>query len=210
MPLIWGIGPAFLWPTGTDDRFVKWGVGPNTGDRYFTFEMADMYSDNFGYIGKHTTESQAGAFVGPNWNGVKPTDVTGVIRAPTPSALVFGRTFVGGPDELKTVTALHDQYRVVPLSLWGRTGATLPVKRNVPVPFARGSGPLADFRTINQARDENPPREREMVLLEQFASIGIGQGQSAAFDRLDESSKRGLARADADGRKAIQAMVVEA
>jgi hypothetical protein len=29
--LVWGVGPAFLWPTATDDRFGggKWGAGPS-------------------------------------------------------------------------------------------------------------------------------------------------------------------------------------
>ena len=184
---------------------------PDMGDRYFAFEMADMYSDNFGYIGKRTTGSQAGAFLvaGPNWHGVKPDDVKDVIASPTPSALVFGRTFVSGPDDTAAGTALQDQFRVVPLSQWGRKDAVLPDNHDVPVPFDRATDPLADFRTINQAMDENPPREREKIMLEQFAQIGIGQGQSAAFDNLDEATKQGLARAAVDGRKIVQEMVVE-
>ena len=184
---------------------------PDMGDRYFTFELADMYSDNFGYIGKRTTGSRAGAFLvaGPNWHGVKPADVISVIRSPTSSVLVFGRTFVNGPGELKEVTALQDQYRIVPLSMWGRANATLPDNRSVQVPFSRAADPLADFRTINQTMDENPPRETEQMLLKQFATIAIGQGQSAALENLDEASKRGLVRAAVDGRKAIEEMVVE-
>lgn len=184
---------------------------PDMGDRYFTFELADMYSDNFGYIGKRTTGSRAGSYLiaGPNWQGVKPTDVISVIRSPTPSVLVFGRTFINDPTELKEVTALQDQYGVVPLSLWGRANVDVPENHGVQVPFNRATDPLADFRTINQAMDENPPRESERMLLEQFASIAVGQGQSAAFDKLDEPSKRGLARAATDGRKTVQEMVVE-
>ena len=36
---------------------------PDMGARHFTFEMADMYADNFGYVGKRTTGSTAGAFL---------------------------------------------------------------------------------------------------------------------------------------------------
>ena len=42
---------------------------PDMGQRYFAFELADMYSDNFGYVGKRTTGTKAGAFLiaGPDW-----------------------------------------------------------------------------------------------------------------------------------------------
>ncbi len=32
------------------------------GERYFTFEIASMTSDNFAYVGKRTTGSEAGSF----------------------------------------------------------------------------------------------------------------------------------------------------
>jgi hypothetical protein len=84
------------------------------GARYFTFELADMYADNFGYIGKRTTGSKAGAFliVGPAWKGTKPAGITVVIQSPTPSALVFARIFVDGPDDVPAVRKLQQQARL--------------------------------------------------------------------------------------------------
>ena len=35
---------------------------PDMGDRYFTFEIAEMSSDNFAYVGKRVTGSKAGSF----------------------------------------------------------------------------------------------------------------------------------------------------
>ncbi len=127
-----------------NDTLYSWGffdlskepvvlVHPDMGQRYFTFEMADMYSNNFGYVGKRATGSKAGAFLvaGPGWNGQKPNDVREVIHSPTPYVLVFGRTYVEGPDDVAAVNKLQDQYRVVPLSLWGKAGSTLPEDRDV-------------------------------------------------------------------------------
>lgn len=41
--------------------------------RYFAFELADMYSHNFGYLGKRTTGNKAAAFLiaGPDWERTK-------------------------------------------------------------------------------------------------------------------------------------------
>lgn len=55
-----------------NDTLYSWGffdlskepvvlVHPDMGQRYFTFEMADMYSNNFGYVGKLTTGSKGGS-----------------------------------------------------------------------------------------------------------------------------------------------------
>ncbi|MBY3568971.1 DUF1254 domain-containing protein [Rhizobium laguerreae] len=70
-----------------------------------------------------------------------------VISSPTPSALVFGRTFVNGPEDTAAGTALQDEYQVVPLSQWGRKNIVLPDSHDVLVPstetttHSRTSGP---------------------------------------------------------------------
>jgi len=182
---------------------------PDMGERYFTFELADMYGDNFGYVGKRTTGSKAGAFliVNPEWNGQKPTDISDVVRSRTPYALVFGRTFVDSPNEVKAVNGLQDQYQVVPLSLWGKSGVKLPENRNLWPPFDSKGDPLADWKTINRAMAENPPVEKDKQLLEMFATVGIGPGLTDQLTKLDDASKRGLARAAEGGRAMVEGMM---
>jgi hypothetical protein len=50
---------------------------PDLGERYFTFEIADMSSDNFAYVGTRTTGPKANSFaiVGPGWKGELPNGV---------------------------------------------------------------------------------------------------------------------------------------
>jgi hypothetical protein len=184
-------------------------VHPDMGQRYFTFELADMYSNNFGYVGKRSTGTKAGAFLiaGPDWNGQKPDDVREVIRSRTPYALVFGRTFVEGPSDVAAVNKLQDQYRVVPLGLWGKTGITLPENRDVWAPFDSKGDALADWKTINRAMAENPPASKDKQLLEMFATVGIGPGLSESLDKLDAPSKRGLARAAMGGWAMVEGML---
>ncbi len=60
---------------------------PDMGERYFTFELMGIDSDNFDYVGQRTTGSKAGSFaiVGPDWEGDLPGDVqTSLARAPSP------------------------------------------------------------------------------------------------------------------------------
>lgn len=173
---------------------------PDMGDRYFTFECVSFDSDNFAYVGKRATGSKAGHFalVGPNWKGTLPQGITPVAPATTPWTLIVGRTLVEGEADLATVHRLQDQYRLTPLSAWGKSEVKLPEDRNIWQPGDPATDPLADWKTMNRALAENPPDARDAALLEQFATIGVGPGLDV--ERMDAGTKRGLARAAAEGR----------
>lgn len=82
---------------------------PDMGERYFTFELVGITSDNFDYVGQRTTGSDAGGFalVGPGWKGKLPAGVRHVKKAPSPWVLILGRTLVDGPDDVPRVRALQ-------------------------------------------------------------------------------------------------------
>jgi hypothetical protein len=178
---------------------------PDMGDRYFTFEIACLDSDNFAYVGKRTTGGKAGNFaiIGPGWEGTLPAGVTALPPSPTASVLIFGRTLVNGPEDVATVTKLQDQYTLTPLDLWGKPDATLPERRDVWQPFDRKTDPLADFKTMNRAMTEEPPIAAHAPLLKFFAEVGLGPNQD--IETMDEATKRGLTRAAQGGEALIRA-----
>jgi hypothetical protein len=177
---------------------------PDMGDRYFTFELACVDSDNFAYVGKRTTGGKAGSFalVGPNWKGKLPKGVKALPSSRTPTVLIFGRILVDGTADVLSVNKLQDQCKLIPLSFWGKKDAQLPASRDVWQPFDAKSDPLAEWKTMNRAMTENPPEARLAKLLGQFAKIGVGPNQGV--DKMDEATKRGLARAAADGRELLK------
>jgi len=176
---------------------------PAMKDRYWSIELAGFDADNFDYIGTRATGGQGGhyAVAGPNWKGTLPKGVTAVAPSPTPMFLALVRTMVAGPGDLETVYRLQDQFKLTPLSLWGKPGAKAPENRDVWPPYPRKDDPLADWRTINRAMTENPPPTRDAVLLGMFARIGIGPGQDV--ERTDEATRRGLIRALEAGRRMV-------
>lgn len=180
---------------------------PDMGERYFVFEFASLDSDNFAYVGKRTTGGTAGRFaiIGPNWKGTLPEGVKALPKSSTSSALVFGRTLVDGPADVAAVNALQDQFSLVPLSLWGKKGASLPASRDVWKPFDPKAEALAEWKTMSRAMSEDPPQERLAKLVELFAKIGVGPNQD--LDKLDEATKRGLIRAAADGNKLLHQVI---
>lgn len=180
---------------------------PDMGERYFTFELASIDSDNFDYVGKRTTGETAGSFaiVGPDWNGTLPAGVKQLQPSRTPTVLIFGRTLVDGQKDVSAVNALQDQFTLIPLSLWGKKDTKLPESRDVWKPFDPSTDPLAEWKTMNRAMTENPPEARLAKLVEFFGKIGVGPGQD--IDKLDDATKRGLARAAIDGRKLLNEVV---
>jgi hypothetical protein len=126
-------------------------------DRYFTFEISAVYSDNFAYVGRRVTGNKAGnyAIIGPGWEGQLPEGVTAIPQSPTPWVLVLGRTLMDGLDDAPNVHKLQEEYRLTPLSLWG-TESEVPERRDVLVPFDQEKDPLAPWKMLNAMLAENP------------------------------------------------------
>ena len=180
---------------------------PDMSDRYFSFEIADYFSDNFAYVGKRTTGSTAGAFaiVPPGWQGTLPDDVKEAFESRTTFALLFGRTLVENEADVAEVNALQEQYGLTPLAYWGEAEQA-PEKRDVFAPYPEGEDGLGPWRTINRAWSENPlPGDQDSSLVQLFAEIGIGPSFSAEnLDDLPEPKRRGLARAARAGRQMVE------
>lgn len=185
------------WVDLTDEPIIL--SHPDLGDRYFSFELAAMSSDNFDYVGQRTTGSKPGHFLiaGPGWQGKVPEGVTATVPSPTPWMLCLGRTLVNGTEDVANVRAIQAQYALTPLSLWGEDDPKVPESRDVLEPVDVASDPLGPWKTLNLVLAENPPPEHHAVLLRQFAGIGIGPGLDV--DAQPDSVKKGLTRAFGTG-----------
>jgi hypothetical protein len=173
-----------------------------SADRYWTFELVSFTSDNFAYVGRRVGSSKGNyALIGPGWHGDLPEDVNAVTpSSSTPWILILGRTLVNGVDDLPTVHALQAQYRLTPLSFWGKPEAQLPESRDVYKPDVALTGtkdPLEPWKTLNAMLAENPPAVHQEVLLKQFATIGIGPGLDV--EQQPEVVKKALLRVPSVG-----------
>lgn len=188
---------AITWLDLSDEPIIL--SHPTISNRYFTFEMASMDSDNFAYVGLRETGPEAGDFaiVGPDWQGTLPKGVREISRSRTNTVLILGRILVDGPDDVENALAVSKQFRLTPLSQWGSGEEPQVEPRTVQIPVDRASDPLADWKIMNAAMTENPPEARHQDLLDQFATIHVGPGQDV--EQASEAMKRGLARASRDG-----------
>src|SRR5271166_3641903 len=100
-------------------------VPPIEKERYFSVQLIDLYTFNFGYIGSRATGNDGGSYLiaGPDWKGELPKGVNKVIRSETELLLAVYRTQLFNPDDLDNVKKVQAGYQVQPLSAFLGTPA---------------------------------------------------------------------------------------
>ena len=91
---------------------------PDFSERYYSLQFTDPSTgENFAYVGKRTTETQAGDYLitGPGWQGSSPQGMKG-ISSPNRSILVVGRVLVEDDSAVVAAYDLAKQVRLNPLS----------------------------------------------------------------------------------------------
>lgn len=93
---------------------------PDSGGRYVSIQLAEFYSDLFGYVGPSVNggRAQTALVVGPRWQGEVPAGIETVLRSPTPAAFMVARVSTPGGDDLTAARALQRDHWVKPLSAW--------------------------------------------------------------------------------------------
>ena len=109
----------------------------------------------------------------------------------------MGRVLVDGDADVPAARALQEQFRLTPLSTWGKRGVVVPGRRDVYAPVKAGQDPLGPWKTLNAMLAENPPPEHHAVVLGQFARIGVGPGLDV--EAQPNVVKQGLTRAAMTG-----------
>ncbi|CAM4260300.1 DUF1254 domain-containing protein [Corallococcus exiguus] len=150
-------------------------------NRYFSFQLIDLYTYNFSYIGTRATGNGGGHFLlaGPSWEGGGDrSDFAGICYSESHFALLIGRTQLFDPGEISAVQALQSQYRVQTLSEFrgdSKPPPAPPIKWPLPVTGAKGKTPEV-FGVINFMLQFCPTNPTEVGLMERFARIGVGAG----------------------------------
>jgi hypothetical protein len=181
---------------------------PNTNGRYYLMPMIDAWTNTFASLGKRTTGTDAGNFaiVGPGWDGTLPVGLT-KIEAPTNMVWIFGRTQQNGPADIPSARAVQDQYKLIPLSVWG-TNYTPPT--NVPVnpsvntktsqidPVGKMT-PATFYDKMATLMVANPPSTADKSVVDQMARIGIIAGTPFDWNGLNATMQNAIAQGAKDG-----------
>lgn len=186
---------------------------PDMGERYFLFPMYSLWMPVVESPGARTTGGRAANFLitGPGWSGQVPTGMK-EIKSPSRFMLILGRTYADGTDaDYAAVNALQEQYKLVPLSSFGKpfTFKAPPVDTNPG--FSMTDKPQSVI--LNMSTEDYftrlarlmgsvaPPAPEDEPMLARMARIGIVPGQPfddskispAARESLRDLPKRALA-----------------
>ncbi|MDI3386235.1 DUF1254 domain-containing protein [Streptomyces sp. B-S-A8] len=180
---------------------------PDVEGRYYSFQFLDAYTNTWAYVGSRTTGARAGRHlvVGPGSDAEAP-DGAAVLRSPTNTVWLLGRTLVDGEADVAAATDVMERYRLTPLRPGDRaderagwsTGA-------VASPHTIGAAGLAFFDELGRALQADPPPAADAALLERFAAVGIGPGRSPSQDAPDGVTRIALEQAVTFGAALLEA-----
>jgi len=161
---------------------------PDSGGRYYLLQMVDLWTDTFASPGKRTTGTgpQTYMLAGPDWEGTVPENIE-IIRCPTNTGLIAGRTQTNGKKDYEKVHAFMDGFVSMPLSAWGTDLAadfTWPdAKTNPDVKMGRPVQKIAKmdaatyFARFSELIKDNPPHGNDFNILARMQRIGLEPGK---------------------------------
>ncbi len=155
--------------------------------RYYSVQLTDANTFNYGYIGSRTTGTGPGDYmiVGPDWQGGTPPQIKQVFHSSTPFSAVIFRTQLLDAADMPNVIKVQAGYKVQPLSAY--------LKRPAPpappaIKYMKANADIAKsefFAVLDYALQYIPSSTEEAGIRAKLASIGIGPGKT--FEMKDLS-----------------------
>ena len=182
-------------------------------ERFYHFQLVDLYTHNFAYIGSLTTGTRAGKYLiaGPDWDEEEPEGITDVIRSETDFVLSVTRTQLFGPDDLGKVKDIQSSYGIQPLSAF--IGTKAPLAKPVPEFPLWVEGSQFDERFFDyfdfMMSLLDKPGKGEKPLWDRLARIGIGPENSFDFGALPAEFQEALKAGAREGFSEIEKMISE-
>lgn len=177
---------------------------PDMGDRFHLFPMVDLWMTIFASPGTRTGDSKAANYLitGPGWKGKIPRGMTH-IPAASRYVVILGRTYANGTQaDYKATNALQAQYRITPLSAWGKpyTSVVPPVDSNPgismtdkPQAVILAMGTEGYFNWLSKRMcTDSPAYGADAPALARFAKIGFEPCKPFNLSKLHPAAQRAL------------------
>ena len=180
--------------------------------RYYSVQLCDGNTYNYGYIGTRTTGSGEGDYmvVGPDWKGMTPPGIKKVFRSSTQLSLAGYRTQLFSPDDLDNVKKVQAGYKVQALSAYLKQPATVAARA---IDFPKIDKELVKtnfFEYLDFALQFAPAQENEKEIRAQLARIGVGPGKTMNFKDLSIEDKLEIGLGMKEGDRKVDEAVANA
>jgi hypothetical protein len=180
--------------------------------RYYSVQLCDGNTYNYGYIGSRATGSEAGDYmvVGPEWKGTTPPGIKKVFQSGTQLSLAIYRTQLFNPDDIENVKKVQAGYRVQTLSAYLKQPATMATTA---IDFPKIDKELAKtnfFEYLDFALQFATPQENEKEIRAQLATIGVGPGKTFNFKDLPLEQKLEVGLGMKEGERKVDEAIANA
>jgi hypothetical protein len=158
--------------------------------RYYSVQLCDSNTYNYGYIGSRATGNSPGDYmvVGPDWQGETPVGIKKVFRCSTQFSLALFRTQLFNPEDMPNVEKVQAGYKAQPLSAYLHQPAPPPAPA---INFPKTNKALVKelvknyfFEYLDFALQFAPAAPDEKAIRAKLARIGIGAGKTFEFKDL--------------------------
>jgi hypothetical protein len=175
-------------------------------ERYYTIQLVDGNTYNYGYIGSRATGSDPGDYlvVGPDWKGETPPGIKKVFSSTTPFSFSVIRTQLFNPADMPNVEKVQEGYKAQPLSAFLKQPAP-PAAPKVDFLPATTEGIKKNFyEYLDAALQFVPPSPEDKEVRAKLASIGIGPGKTFEFKDLSVEHKAAVLLAMKEGDDKVE------
>ena len=160
-------------------------------ERYYSVQMIDMYTFNYGYIGSRATGNDAGCYMvaGPGWKGETPAGIKQTFTSETQFGLTIFRTQLFNPADIDNVRKIQAGYKVQPLSgFLGQPAPAAAAAIEWPA-IDKEKAKTGFFNYLAFIMQFTPPVPEETELRARFAKIGIEPGKPFDMEKLSLPQK---------------------
>ena len=170
-------------------------------ERYYSVQMIDGNTYNYGYIGSRATGPEAGNYliVGPDWKGETPAGIKKVFQSTTPFTLAIFRTQLFNADDMPNVVKVQAGYKAQPLSVFLKQPAPAAAPKIDFLPATTAGIKTNFYEYLDAALQFVPPSPDDKDVRARLASIGIGPGKTFEFKDLSLEHKAAVLLAMKEG-----------
>jgi len=174
--------------------------------RYYTAQLIDGNTFNYGYIGSRATGSDAGDYmiVGPSWQGTSPPGIKKVFQSSTQFSFVAYRTQLFNPEDMPDVEKVQAGYKAQALSAYLKQPATTAATG---IDFPKANAELVKknfFEYLDFALQFAPAGPEEKEIRARLARIGVGPGKTFDFKDLPLEHKLEIGLGMKDGDEKVE------
>lgn len=181
-------------------------------NRYYSFQLIDLYTHNFAYIGTLSTGNQAGKYLiaKDGWKSKKPKGIKDVIYSETNLFFVIVRTQLMNANDLQNVKAIQDKYQIQGLSSFlGKEPVKSKQIDNFPVWNDGDEFTAESFNYMNFMLNQTSPIASEIELRNSFAKLDIGTESGFDINNFDEETQIAIEEGVKEGIKEMTDFVAE-